>query len=250
MDYIAKYKEEYKLINQTIGGDHPGFRLHSRESILKRSTTRAITQYNILGEKIAEYEITEDIRRALNLRDKGCSHITQCCKGTRRHAYGYIWRYKEDSLGDISDLNPKSLFFNKLVQYDLENNRIAEYDSYKDASLAIGDNSKGGNIISVIKGLQKTCKGFTFKLEPIYVYFDQELFDKVYNSNIKHNKALTKAKGIAVKQYDKNNNLINTYSSYSDAATQLGNYNWRGKIKECCDGKRKEWKGYIWKAAV
>ena len=112
----------------------PGFNAWSREAILKKERTRAVEQYNILGEKISEYEIMEDIGRALNLKSKACTHITQCCKGKRRHAYGYIWRYKGESLGDISDINPKSLHFNKLVQYDLEGNRIAEYDSYKEAS--------------------------------------------------------------------------------------------------------------------
>jgi len=171
IDYIAKYKEKYKLVNQTSGGDHLGFRSHSREAILKRSNTRAVTQYNILGEKIADYEIMEDIMRTLNLKEKACSHITQCCKGTRKHAYGYIWRYKGEPLGDISDINPKSLFFNKLVQYNCLGERIAEYDSYKEASEAIGDNSKGGNISAVINGQQKSCCGFTFQVEPTYCYF-------------------------------------------------------------------------------
>ena len=104
----------------------------------------------------------EDIGRTLNLRDKACSHITQCCKGTRQHAYGYIWRYKGDPLGDISNINPKSLYFNKLVQYDSKGNRVAEYDSYLKAAEAIGDRSKGGNIASVISGKQKSCKGYFF----------------------------------------------------------------------------------------
>lgn len=43
INYIKKYKEPYKLINQTIGGEHLGFRSHTRESILKKKTTRAVT---------------------------------------------------------------------------------------------------------------------------------------------------------------------------------------------------------------
>lgn len=53
--------------------------------------------------------------RAMELREKACSHITQCCKGTRKYAYGYIWRYKGDPLGDISNINPRSLDLNYLV---------------------------------------------------------------------------------------------------------------------------------------
>lgn len=74
--YIKKYKIKYKLINQTEGGDHLGFRAYSRESILKRKATKAVVQYNVLGEKVAEYEIMEDIAREFHLKEKACSHIT------------------------------------------------------------------------------------------------------------------------------------------------------------------------------
>ena len=163
MDYIAKYRDEYDLTNCTIGGDHPGFRTHSRESILKKDTIRPVIQYNVYGEKIAEYEITEDAGRALGL--KCCSHITSCCKGTRKYAYGYIWRYKGDPLGDISNINKQGLAFCDLVQYDMDGNEVARYDSYKKASAAVGDHSKGANIYAAATGGQSTCKGYKWKLE-------------------------------------------------------------------------------------
>lgn len=62
-------------------------------------------------------------------------------------------------------------------------NRITEYDSYRKASIAIGDNSKGGNIAACCFGYQRTCKGFMFKLEPIYVYYDQNLYNAILNTN-------------------------------------------------------------------
>jgi hypothetical protein len=88
MDYIAKFKEEYNLTNGTKGGDHLGFRTHSRESILKRGTTRSIKQYNIFGEFLREFEIIEDAVRFLKLTSG--SKITSCCKKDRDHAYSYI----------------------------------------------------------------------------------------------------------------------------------------------------------------
>lgn len=90
INYIKENKERYDLTNQTIGGDMPGFRTFSRESILKKKTTKPIVQYNVLGEKIAEFEMTEDAAREYGYQEKACSHITQCCKGTRHSAYGYI----------------------------------------------------------------------------------------------------------------------------------------------------------------
>lgn len=249
IEYITKYKEKYKLINQTKGGDYLGFKAHSRESILKKEATRAVDQYNVLGEYIGSYEIMEDIGRALHLKEKGCSHITQCCKGTRRHAYGYIWRYKGDPLGDISDINPRSLYFNKLVQYDLEGNRIAEYDSYQEASKAIGDHSKGGNIASVIKGDQKSCKGFIFQIEPIFVYFDHELYINSINTFKTDGKKIT-TKGKTIEQLNLKGKVVATYNSLSAASiAMIGTPNGRPSIRRCCEnsGRKNTYKGYMWR---
>ena len=60
IEYIEKYKKEYNLTNCTLGGDFMGFKAHSREVILKKKNTRPITQYDIFGGKIADFEITED----------------------------------------------------------------------------------------------------------------------------------------------------------------------------------------------
>ena len=64
------------------------YRAHSRESILKRKGIRSVVQYNIFGEKLHEYEMTEDAARALHL--KSASKITACCRHERKHAHGYI----------------------------------------------------------------------------------------------------------------------------------------------------------------
>ena len=251
IDYIKKYKDTYKLINQTLGGDHLGFQSHTRETILKKKNTRAVTQYNILGEKIADYEIMEDVMRTLKLKEKACSHITQCCKGTRKQAYGYIWRYKEDELGDISDINPKSLYFNKLVQYDSEGNRIAEYDSYAKASEAIGDKSKGGNIASVVNGKQTSCKGYTFQVEPIYCYFSQELFDKVYSRSWSPDIKKINKRGKTVSQIDLSGNVVATYNSILAAAEAItgkpGGSSARDHISNCCKDMTKTYKNFYWK---
>lgn len=87
IDYIYKFKDVYNLTNCTKGGDHLGFASHSRETILKKSNTRGVDQYNILGELISSYEITEDAARFIGHNG---SKITSCCKKQRQHAYGYI----------------------------------------------------------------------------------------------------------------------------------------------------------------
>ena len=236
VDYIKQYKEQYKLINQTIGGDHLGFRSHSRESFLKKKTTKAIVQYNILGEKIAEFEMIEDAVKLYKF--KSGAHITQCCKHIRSNAYGYIWRYKNEELGDISDIDPMAMAFNKLIQYDLDGNKLEEYNSYMEASQKIGDKSKGSNIIVSIKQ-NTTCKGFKFQLEPIYIYYDQNL----YNQRIMDSKFIDKSrfkKGVRkINKYDLDHNYICTYNSLSEAALEVtGIVRNRMKINKCCKTKQ------------
>lgn len=241
IDYIAKYKEKYKLINQTIGGDHVGLAAHSRESILKKSNTRAVIQYNILGEKIAEYEIIEDVGRILNLRPKACSHITQCCKRTRQHAYGYIWRYKGDELGNISNIDPTSIHFNKIIQYDENGNYINSYTSYAEASRTIGDKSKGSNIRAVILGIQKTCKNYIFKLVPNYIYFNQEKLNIITPS-------IKKLINYKIAQYTIEDQFIQTHNSISQAAVNVyNNIHTRRYITQCCTNPSKSYKGFKWK---
>lgn len=245
-NYISKYKETYKLINQTAGGDFLGFNTHSRESILKSKRTKAVIQYNVLGEKIAEFEIMEDIGRFYNFRSKACSHITQCCKGKRTNAYGYIWKYKDDK-SPLPVVDPRNIAFNIIVQYDQSMNRINEFTSYTSASKAIGDGSHGSNIQACCQGLQKTCKGFIFQLEPRYVYFDRNLY--LYKIKSSRNIVKKTKTYIRIQQYDLKGNFIKEYSSFNRISIELNIKSCAKRIKECCEGKRKNYRNYIWKYA-
>lgn len=247
IDYIKEYKEKYKLVNLTPGGDWIGEHAHTRETILKKRNTRAVVQYNILGEKIEEYEIMEDVMRAMDLKEKACSHITQCCKGTRKVAYGYVWRYKGEPLGDISNINPRSLDLNYLVQYDSKGNRIAEFNTAIEATKSL-DLKSSSNLSSVIAGKQKTFGGYYWKIEPRFIYFDQSLFDSVYkNFDIEKSKNTT---GKKVACYDMNDNLIKVFDSISQASNEIYNKvcsNARLHISRCCNGEENDFKGYKWK---
>lgn len=250
IDYVAKYKEGNKLINQTLGGDHVGFRMFSRESILKRSTTKAVVQYNVLGEKIAEYDIIEDAIRELGLGEKAGSHITRCCKHKRQIAYNYIWRYKDDELGDISNISPLSLKCCKLIQYNDDWEKVAEYSSYTEAARAIGVKSDA-NISNCIAGKQNSVKGFYFRAEPLYAYFDQELFNskikEYYTSNSRKNYKNKITTTLRIEVY-KNGELCTICNSYSEASEFIiGTINGRKYIKECCDGLRPHYHNYTFK---
>lgn len=246
IEYIAKYKNLYNLVNATIGGDHLGERSHTRESILKKKSTRSVKQYNIFGEFLRSFDITEDAARYLDL--PSASKITACCRGDRKQAHGYIWRYSEDELGDISDLNIYSLTFNSLVQYSLDGDFIKTYDSYLEASKEVGDKSKGGNIASACKGDQRQCKGFLWRMEPKFEYINEEYLDIYVEKNVKIRDRVP-AKGVPVNKYDLNNKLIKSYISISEASRDsYGNTNRNNQIREHCKGKNNhQYDNYIWK---
>ena len=88
--HSCKHTEESKKkISESHIGKH-----HSEESRKKISQSmgvNGILQFSKNGEFIAEYPSTKEAER-----QTGCYHgsICNCCKGNRKSAGGFIWRYK------------------------------------------------------------------------------------------------------------------------------------------------------------
>ena len=55
-------------------------------------TSRKILQYSKSGEFIREWQSAAEVERVLGIDN---SNITKCCKGKRKYAGSFIWRYKE-----------------------------------------------------------------------------------------------------------------------------------------------------------
>ena len=90
--------EEHKnKISEALSGEkNPNFgKHHSEESKKKISESKGVNgiiQYSKDGKFIAEYPSIMEAER-----QTGCnnSHIGSCCKGKRKSAGGFIWKYKE-----------------------------------------------------------------------------------------------------------------------------------------------------------
>ena len=54
--------------------------------------SRKILQYSKSGDFIIEWKSAAEVERMLGINN---SHIIQCCKGKRKSAGGFVWRYKE-----------------------------------------------------------------------------------------------------------------------------------------------------------
>ena len=66
---------------QKKGGDNPA--------------AKAVVQYSRKGEYIADYGSLTEAAAAMN--KKNVVNILQCCKGYRKTAFGYIWKYKSSN---------------------------------------------------------------------------------------------------------------------------------------------------------
>ena len=52
--------------------------------------SKRIIQYTKKGEVVTEWTSLMALERLVNKRR---SHVADCCKGKRKTAYGYVWKY-------------------------------------------------------------------------------------------------------------------------------------------------------------
>lgn len=114
----------------------------------------------------------------------------------------------------------------KIIQYDLNYNKIKEYDSISDAC----KNSKfnKSKISAVCRFKRQSHGGY------IWRYYDNNKKIKYINQKS------------PIIQYDKNLNKINEYDSISDACKDNKGAR-SANISACCNGTLKTYKGYIWR---
>ena len=102
--HSCKHTEESKrkISESKIGEKSPMFGKHHSEEHKKRmsasmtgnhnSPTKPVLQYSKTGEFIAEYQSIREAERQTGCKSES---VCRCCKGNRKSAGGFIWRYKE-----------------------------------------------------------------------------------------------------------------------------------------------------------
>lgn len=65
----------------------------TRNERAAKTNSKVVLQYSLDGVFIKEWQSTKEVQRQL-----GFCHISECCNGHPKysHAYGYIWRYKDE----------------------------------------------------------------------------------------------------------------------------------------------------------
>jgi len=117
---------------------------------------KSVYQYNLNGNFIKEWDSVVNASKELNIH---ASIISKSIRGyeNRKSAGGYLWSYEllEKHLGSNGqDSKP-------IVQYDLNNDFIAEFDSIGNAARILSIDKSG--IIKCCKGKQTRCGGFIFE---------------------------------------------------------------------------------------
>lgn len=69
-----------------FGKEHPNYKFRG-----KWKTQKNVYQYDKSNNFIKKYNSAEEVYRILNISS---SHIGECCKGKRKTAGGYIWKYE------------------------------------------------------------------------------------------------------------------------------------------------------------
>ena len=109
--------------------------IHAHENgLIGHQKIRPVRQFNLMGEWMMDFESASEAARQCDCQQ---SKITEVCKGNRKTAGNYQWRYVDSNLEKIPPVLKPSCTKKKVAQYDKNGNLIATYESYKAAARAI-----------------------------------------------------------------------------------------------------------------
>ena len=159
-------EETKKLLSKTHKGLHNSPRTEFKKGNVSWLSGKAgtlgkpVLQYDAEGNFVKEWANIFSVVDFFGGTSQSC--IRQCCKGNRKRYKNSIWRFKEN------DDFPKTVKPQELIdvrvpvlQYDLNGNFIAEYESTIEAYRRTGT-SRGG-IRNVCIGKYKQANGYVWK---------------------------------------------------------------------------------------
>lgn len=245
--YIQKYQaynSKYGY-NQTLGGDS---NFVFTDNIIKKMRSAheyefvSILQYSLDKKLIAKFNSLSEASRSINGTPSGirnCANKFSLNIGKSKTYKGYIWIYEYDT--------------EKFEQTNIDEYLLAEtsfpvnkYEypsgkficSYKTVLDAATNNNVSIDVISMcVREVQKQSNGFTYRNANYFTPDKLHIVQKTPNRK-------KKRPVVAFNASD------NTFAMYLDSMEQLKEQGLHsGHICECCNGKRKSYKGYIWKYA-
>jgi len=141
-----------KKISETLKGCKK-----TQDSIDKGNITKInqrnmkIIQYDIHGNRLKSFDTCKEAAEYIGVAS---SSITRCCIGKYKTSKGYVWKYES--------ITSKNM---KIIQYDIQGNRLNTFNSLKEASEYIGITRSC--IGHCCNGRIRTSKGYVWKYESI-----------------------------------------------------------------------------------
>jgi hypothetical protein len=127
---------------------------------------KPVLQYTKDGNFIAEYSSQKEAALLVFGNERYHKSISGCCRGDRKEAKGYIWRYKTDNYPNkIKPCLADRYKNNKKAVYQIDpatEEIIAEYSSTKEAAMQFSK-STYSSISLCCNGKYKTAFGFKWK---------------------------------------------------------------------------------------
>ena len=149
--WISFYDSYYHGYNETLGG----------EGVLE-ANKKKINQYTLDGKYLRTFDSITEANQFLNKTYNG-SGISSVCKGKRKMAFNYQWRYEEDfpNKENIEPIKAIDVTRKQIYQLDNNDNIINVYDNI---ALASKETKIGRTSISnCLNGYSNTAGGYKWK---------------------------------------------------------------------------------------
>jgi len=159
-----KHLNEGPLLNYLPGGqiiDGDVIAIQLNKSIThNKDKRRPLLQLSLEGNILREWDSVISAKDEL-----GINHIDACCRGTRKSAGGFVWRYVEDQIIDRSKYKARKTNNVKnrkhVEQLTVDGIKVNEFDSAFQAAKQTGISRS--NISNAVTGFSKTAGGFVWK---------------------------------------------------------------------------------------
>ena len=178
-----KISESIKRVKQSENYFQNPMSIENKEKMSKRQS-KEVLQFDINGNFLKEWKSGKIAGEEFNIDPSG---ILKCCNKKNKTSAGFIWRFKNEyieipikieiSLSNLSKINSinsknkvdcsnKNKVSSTILQYDLNNNFIKEWNSVASIYKEL-DKNGGGMISKCCTGKLKTAYGFIWKYKYI-----------------------------------------------------------------------------------
>jgi len=192
--------------------------------------SRPVIQFDLNGNPIKEFISCSNADTELKLY-RGAAQYGCTKKGL---VGGYLWRYKDEWDGTVLEpYKRESKGTIPVMQFDLNGDYVATYDSLIEAALKTNTSRTG--ISACLSHKAKTSNGFVW------------IYQKDYNPNISYKPEGFRNMGNGIVQLDDNYNLINRFTNCSEAAMFVKNNKKHHKNIHKLLTLNKRGYGYYWR---